>query len=211
MTIEQIMNISPIVPVVKIEDLNDAVPLAKALIDGGINIMELTLRTPVALEAIALIAKEVPQMCIGAGTVCDEIQLEQVLDVDARFAFSPGISKELIQCAFGNSIPFIPGVATASEVMTALNHGIKYCKLFPASVVGGIELLKGFQGPFGSMYFCPTGGINLKNMNDYLALGNVSCVGGTWIVDPKLIKEKNFDKITTLCKEALQQVNLIKG
>jgi 2-dehydro-3-deoxyphosphogluconate aldolase/(4S)-4-hydroxy-2-oxoglutarate aldolase len=206
MKIEEIMSISPIIPVVKIDNLEDAVPLATALIAGGINIMELTLRTPVALDAIKMIEQEVPQMCIGAGTVCDEIQLEQVLDVNAKFAFSPGISPELIQCAHGNSIPFIPGVATASEVMRALNHGIKYCKLFPASIVGGVDILKAFQGPFGSMKFCPTGGVNLENMNDYLTLSNVSCVGGTWIVESKLIKEKKFDTITSLCKEALENI-----
>lgn len=210
MTIEKIMDISPIIPVVKIDDINDAVPLANALLDGGINIMELTLRTPIALEAIKVIADEVPNMCIGAGTVCDEIQLEQVLDVNAQFVFSPGISAELIQSAFGNSIPFIPGVATASEVMIALNHGIKYCKLFPASVVGGVDLLRAFQGPFGSMKFCPTGGVNLQNMNQYLSLSNVSCVGGSWMVAPQLVKEKKFDTITTLSKQALENID-IKG
>lgn len=206
MTTEEVMNISPIIPVVKIERLEDAVPLANALVEGGISIMEVTLRTPIALEAIDLIASSVPQMCVGAGTVCDEIQLEQTLDVQAKFIFSPGISPELILCAAGNSVPFIPGVATPSEVMRALNHGIKHCKLFPASVVGGVDLLKAFQGPFSKMKFCPTGGVNLENMNEYLSLQNVSCIGGTWIVDPKLIEQKQFTKITQLCKEALNNI-----
>ena len=206
MTTEEIMNISPIIPVVTLNNLDDALPLARALMDGGINIMEMTLRTKPALEAIDLIASYIPEMCVGAGTVCDEIQLEQVLDVNAKFAFSPGISPELIQCAFGNSIPFIPGVATPSEVMRALNHGIKHCKLFPASIVGGVDILKAFKGPFGSMQFCPTGGVNLSNMNDYLALDNVPCVGGTWIVDTKLIEEQKFDEITKRCQEALANI-----
>jgi 2-dehydro-3-deoxyphosphogluconate aldolase/(4S)-4-hydroxy-2-oxoglutarate aldolase len=204
--ISQIVEISPIIPVVTIENIEDAVPLANALIDGGIKIMEVTLRTNIALDAINEIAKNVPDMCVGAGTVCDEIQMEQVLDSGAKFAFSPGISPELIRCAYDNSLPFIPGVATPSEIMRAKNHGIKYCKLFPASVVGGVEALKAYQGPFGDMNFCPTGGINLGNMNQYLALDNVPCIGGTWIVDKKLIQEKKFDKIAELCIEALAKI-----
>jgi 2-dehydro-3-deoxyphosphogluconate aldolase/(4S)-4-hydroxy-2-oxoglutarate aldolase len=205
--IQEIIDISPIIPVVTIEKIEDAIPLAKALVEGGIKIMEVTLRTPAGLDAIKQIALEVPNMCVGAGTVCDEIQMEQVLDYGAKFAFSPGISPELIRCAYDNSIPFIPGVATPSEVMRAKNHGIKYCKLFPASVVGGVEALKAYQGPFEDIYFCPTGGINLGNMNQYLALDNVPCIGGTWIVDKKLIANKEFDTITELCKEALATID----
>jgi 2-dehydro-3-deoxyphosphogluconate aldolase/(4S)-4-hydroxy-2-oxoglutarate aldolase len=204
--IPQILQISPIIPVVTIEKTEDAIPLANALIEGGIKIMEVTLRSSAALEVIAKIANEVPDMCVGAGTICDEIQLEQVVDSGAKFAFSPGISPELIQCASGYPIPFIPGVATPSEVMRAKSHGIHYCKLFPASVVGGVEVLKAYQGPFSDMYFCPTGGINLENLNDYLNLKNVLCVGGTWIVDKKLIENKEFTKITKLCKEALAKI-----
>jgi 2-dehydro-3-deoxyphosphogluconate aldolase/(4S)-4-hydroxy-2-oxoglutarate aldolase len=207
MQIEEIIKISPIIPVVAIENKEDAVPLAEALVAGGINIMEVTLRTNDALESIDLIAKNVPDMCVGAGTVCDEIQLEQVLDVEAKFAFSPGISPELIRSAYENSIPFIPGIATPSEVMRASHHGIKYCKLFPASVIGGIPLLKAFQGPFAKMKFCPTGGINLENINEYLALDNVECVGGTWFVSKELILSKQFDTITKLSIEALEKIN----
>lgn len=204
--IEEIIKISPIIPVVAIENKEDAIPLAKALIAGGINIMEVTLRTPEALQAIDLIAQNVPDMCVGAGTVCDEIQLEQTLDVKSQFAFSPGISPELIRSAYDNSVPFIPGVATPSEVMRASNHGIKYCKLFPASVVGGVDLLKAYQGPFSHMKFCPTGGVTLENMNEYLELDNVFCVGGTWIASKKLISSKEFEKITQLAKEALKNI-----
>lgn len=204
MTVEKIIQISPIVPVVTIERLEDAIPLAQALLEGGIGIMEVTLRTNCALKAIEKINLAVPNMCVGAGTVCDEIQLEQTLDVNAKFVFSPGISPELIRSAYDNSIAFIPGVATPSEVMRAMNHGIKYCKLFPATIVGGVDLLKIYQGPFHSMKFCPTGGINLNNMENYLALSNVSCVGGTWISDKKLIEKKDFKEITKRAKEALQ-------
>jgi 2-dehydro-3-deoxyphosphogluconate aldolase/(4S)-4-hydroxy-2-oxoglutarate aldolase len=204
--IEEIIKISPIIPVVAIENKEDAIPLAEALIKGGINIMEVTLRTSDALQAIELIAQNVPEMCVGAGTVCDEIQLEQTLDVKSKFVFSPGISPELIRSAYDNSIPFIPGVATPSEVMRASNHGIKHCKLFPASVVGGVDLLKAYQGPFEHMKFCPTGGVNLDNMNEYLALDNVFCVGGTWIATNKLIAQKKFDTITDLTKEALDNI-----
>jgi 2-dehydro-3-deoxyphosphogluconate aldolase/(4S)-4-hydroxy-2-oxoglutarate aldolase len=204
--IEEIIKISPIIPVVAIENKEDAIPLAEALIKGGINIMEVTLRTSDALQAIELIAQNVPEMCVGAGTVCDEIQLEQTLDVKSKFVFSPGISPELIRSAYDNSIPFIPGVATPSEVMRASNHGIKHCKLFPASVVGGVDLLKAYQGPFEHMKFCPTGGVNLDNMNEYLTLDNVFCVGGTWIATKKFIAQKKFDTITDLTKEALDNI-----
>jgi 2-dehydro-3-deoxyphosphogluconate aldolase/(4S)-4-hydroxy-2-oxoglutarate aldolase len=204
--IEEIIKISPIIPVVAIENKEDAIPLAEALIKGGINIMEVTLRTSDALQAIELIAQNVPEMCVGAGTVCDEIQLEQTLDVKSKFVFSPGISPELIRSAYDNSIPFIPGVATPSEVMRASNHGIRHCKLFPASVVGGVDLLKAYQGPFEHMKFCPTGGVNLDNMNEYLTLDNVFCVGGTWIATKKLIAQKKFDTITDLTKEALDNI-----
>ena len=204
--VTRIIQISPIIPVVKIEHLEDAVPLAQAFMAGGIKIMEVTLRSNIAMEAIKKIALEVPDMCVGAGTVCDEITMQQVTDFGSKFAFSPGISPELIECAYGNAIPFIPGVATPSEVMRAKNHGIKYCKLFPASIVGGVGILKAFQGPFSDMKFCPTGGVNLSNLNEYLSLDNVPCVGGTWISDQNLIEKKDFESITKLCQEALAKI-----
>ncbi len=200
------MKLSPIVPVVVLDDAEHALPLAEALLAGGINIMEITLRSDAALASIERIAKGLPDMHVGAGTVLDAQQMIRVRDAGGRFSFSPGISDELLECAKKEAIPFIPGVATASEVMLAMRHGIEGCKLFPASAVGGIELLKGFAGPFGSMKFCPTGGVSLANMNDYLALPNVVCVGGSWIVPKKSVATGDFGAITKLCREALGSV-----
>lgn len=208
---QTLMGISPIIPVVTIHDVSDAVALAEALYSGGIHILELTLRTPSALEALAKIAKEVPHMCIGAGTVCNEIQFKHAIDAGAQFVFSPGITPELIDIATKTNHPFIPGVATPSELMMALNAGFHHCKLFPASVVGGIPLLKAFAGPFGDAKFCPTGGVNLDNMNDYLALPNVVAVGGTWLSNAKLIANKDFEAIARLSKQSLQSIKKKEG
>lgn len=208
MNAKEIMEISPIVPVIAIDDLNDALPLAKALSEGGINIMEITLRTEFGLKAIELISKEFPSMNVGAGTVCNSSDLINAKKAGAQFVFSPGISDELIKSAKENGITLIPGVATASEVMQAQNSGIFYCKLFPATLAGGVDILKAFQGPFAKMNFCPTGGVNLKNLNEFLSLKNVLCVGGTWIIPKDEIKNANFEKITTLCKEALAKITL---
>lgn len=204
-----VMQISPIVPVIALEDVDDALPLAEALLEGGIPIMEVTLRTEAGLNSIEKIAKSMPQMHIGAGTVINIDGFKRAVDQGAQFVFTPGISEELIQSSFDVDTPLIPGVASASEVMFALNSGIEHCKLFPATAAGGVEALKAFSGPFASMHFCPTGGVNLKNLNDFLALSNVACVGGSWIVPKQAIDEKNFEHITTLCKEALATIRKI--
>jgi 2-dehydro-3-deoxyphosphogluconate aldolase/(4S)-4-hydroxy-2-oxoglutarate aldolase len=206
MSIDKIIGLSPIIPVIVIKDENDAVSLAKALLAGGIDIMEVTLRTNAALKAIELIAKEVPDMNVGAGTVCNEEDLIEAKKVGAKFVFSPGISKELIEASHIHEITLVPGVATASEVMLAQNNDIFFCKLFPASIVGGIKMLKALGGPFPKMRFCPTGGVNLDNMNEFLELENVLCIGGSWIVPDYMLKNKEFDKITQLCKEGLEKI-----
>lgn len=198
-----ILKLSPIVPVVVLEDAEHAIALAEALLEGGIKVMEITLRSDAALASIERIAAQLPDMQVGAGTVLDAEQMLKVRDAGGRFSFSPGISDELLDCARSENIPFIPGVATASEVMLAMRNGIQGCKLFPASAVGGIELLKGFAGPFAAMKFCPTGGISLNNMKDYLALPNVPCVGGSWIVPKQSVIDGDFGHITGLCREAL--------
>lgn len=208
MKAKDVMQISPIVPVVALERVEDALPLAKALLEGGISIMEITLRTDAALKCMKIITKELPQMHVGAGTVLNSEDFKNAVAHGAAFVFSPGISEELIKTAKAMHIPFIPGVATASEVMLAKNNGIEYCKLFPATLVGGIPILKAFSGPFSSMRFCPTGGVSLDNLNDFLSLENVLCVGGSWIVPAKAIENKEFEHITKLCKEA---INTIKG
>ena len=201
-----VMKISPIVPVIALERADDALALAEALLEGGIAIMEITLRTEAGLKAIEAVSKSLPQMHVGAGTVLNTLDFKSAVDHGAQFVFSPGISKELMLTSQELGIALIPGVATASEVMLAQNNGFDCCKLFPATVAGGTQALKAFSGPFASMRFCPTGGVSLNNLNDFLSLENVLCVGGSWIVPKEAIAEKNFQKITTLCKEAMQAV-----
>lgn len=206
MNAREIMMTSPIVPVIAIDDEKDALPLAKALSAGGVNVMEVTLRTEAGLKAVEIIRKEMPEMNVGTGTVCNEDDIIASKKAGAKFAFSPGISQELIDAAKKHEITLIPGVATSSEVMLAQNNGIFYCKLFPATIVGGVEILKAFSGPFAKMNFCPTGGVNLNNLNDFLNLKNVLCVGGTWFVPKDAIANNDFDKITKLCKEAISSI-----
>jgi 2-dehydro-3-deoxyphosphogluconate aldolase/(4S)-4-hydroxy-2-oxoglutarate aldolase len=211
MTAKEVMEISPIVPVIALESADDALALAEALLEGGISIMEITLRTEAGLKAIEAISKSIPQMNVGAGTVLNAYDFKQAVEHGAQFVFSPGISEELMQVSKELDIALIPGVATASEVMLAKNNGFEYCKLFPATLAGGVEALKAFSGPFSSMHFCPTGGVNLKNINDFLSLPNVLCVGGSWIVPKSAMEKKDFYKITKLCKEARHIIKSIKG
>lgn len=206
-TPNEVMSISPIVPVIAINDVKDALPLAKALSAAGVNVMEVTLRTEAALEAIKIISQELPSMNVGAGTVTNKEELEAAIKAGSAFIFSPGISDELIKSAKDNDIALIPGVSNASEVMLAKNNNLLHCKLFPASLVGGVDILKAFSGPFSQMKFCPTGGVNLNNMNDFLSLQNVLCIGGSWIVAPSLINEQKFDEITKLARQALENIN----
>ena len=208
MTAKEVMEISPIIPVIELESADDALALADALLEGGISIIEITLRTKAGLKAIEAISKSIPQMNVGAGTVLNESDFKQAVAHGAQFVFSPGISEELMQVSKELDIALIPGVATASEVMLAKNNGFEYCKLFPATVAGGVEALKAFSGPFASMHFCPTGGVNLKNVNDFLSLSNVVCVGGSWTVPKAAIDMKDFQKITRLCKEAMEIIKL---
>ncbi len=206
MTAEAVMKLSPIVPVIALENEEDALPLAEALLEGGINIMEITLRTHAGLNAIEIISKALPQMHVGAGTVLNRSDFKNAVAHGAAFVFSPGISEALMQTSKELNIALIPGVATASEVMLAKNNGFEHCKLFPATLAGGVEILKAFSGPFPSMRFCPTGGVNLNNINDFLSLDNVLCAGGSWIVPKQAMKEKNFKQITELCTEAMQTI-----
>ncbi len=202
----EVMQISPIVPVIALEREEDALPLAEALLEGGVGIMEITLRTEAGLNAISTIAKKMPEMAVGAGTVINSDSFQRAVNQGAQFVFSPGISEELIESSYDLNTALIPGVGTASEVMLAHNKGFEHCKLFPAVVAGGVDALKSFAGPFSSMRFCPTGGVNLANFNDFLSLPNVLCVGGSWIVPKQVIADKDFKQITTLCKEALATI-----
>jgi 2-dehydro-3-deoxyphosphogluconate aldolase/(4S)-4-hydroxy-2-oxoglutarate aldolase len=195
----------PVVPVIVIKDLADAVPMAKALLAGGIKVLEVTLRTPVALDAIRLLAAEVPDAIVGAGTVTTAVQLQQVVDAGAKFAISPGLTRELLQAGKDAVIPLIPGIASISELMEGTGLGYSHFKFFPAEAAGGVKTLKSIYGPFADIRFCPTGGINEKNFLEYLALPNVKCVGGSWIVPDDAVAAKDWQRITELCKAAVAQ------
>ncbi|MGT0072176.1 bifunctional 4-hydroxy-2-oxoglutarate aldolase/2-dehydro-3-deoxy-phosphogluconate aldolase [Helicobacter pylori] len=199
----EILQISPIVPVVVIEDIKDAVPLAQSLVEGGIHIIEVTLRSSCALEAIELIAKNVPKMCVGVGTILNPTQLEQAQNRGAEFLISPGLTIKLLEYAKKKDMPLIPGVSSSSEVMQALELSYNALKFFPAEYCGGVKLLNAFNGPFKGVKFCPTGGISADNMRSYLNLENVLCVGGSWLTPKNLIQNKEWDKITEICKRSL--------
>ncbi|MEL7449887.1 MAG: bifunctional 4-hydroxy-2-oxoglutarate aldolase/2-dehydro-3-deoxy-phosphogluconate aldolase, partial [Pseudomonadota bacterium] len=180
---------APVMPVVVIEDAANAVPLAKALAEGGLGGIEVTLRTAAGVDAIAAIASEMPDFVVGAGTVLNNAQMQAVADAGAQFAVSPGLSAGIIDAAKTAGVPLLPGVLTPSEVIMALDAGLDTLKFFPASIGGGVPALKAFGGPFGDVRFCPTGGISANNAADYLALKNVMCVGGSWIADAKAIRD----------------------
>ncbi len=199
----EVLQISPIIPVVVIEDIKDAVPLAQSLVEGGIQIIEVTLRSSCALEAIELIAKNVPKMRVGAGTILNPTQLEQAQNRGAEFLISPGLTIKLLEHAKKKDMPLIPGVSSSSEVMQALELGYSALKFFPAEYCGGVKLLNAFNGPFKGVKFCPTGGISADNMRSYLNLENVLCVGGSWLTPKNLIQNKEWDKITEICKRSL--------
>ncbi len=199
----EVLQVSPIVPVVVIENIKDAVPLVQSLVEGGIQIIEVTLRSSCALEAIELIAKNVPKMRVGAGTILNPTQLEQAQNRGAEFLISPGLTIKLLEYAKKKDMPLIPGVSSSSEVMQALELGYSTLKFFPAEYCGGVKLLNAFNGPFKGVKFCPTGGISADNMHSYLNLENVLCVGGSWLTPKNLIQNKEWDKITEICKRSL--------
>lgn len=201
---KEVMEVSKIIPVISVNSADEMLHLAEALIKGGVNIFEITLRTPAALPAIEAVAREFPHAITGAGTVINAETFQAVYDAGAKFAISPGLTKELAQYAQNFHMPLLPGVATASEIMSGLSYGFKEFKLFPATIVGGVPALKAFGGPFKDVMFCPTGGISASNARSFLELPNVACIGGSWIVPPKLIAEKKFDEITRLTKEAVE-------
>lgn len=202
--IEEILTISPVIPVIVIEDINDAVPLAQALVNGGLRVLEVTLRSEVALAAIGRIMQAVPDAIVGAGTVLSTEDLSKAIDAGSRFLVSPGSTATLINAALQQSIPFLPGVATASEAMNLLEQGFSHLKFFPAQAAGGIPMLKSIHGPMPKLKFCPTGGITELIAPDYLALDNVLCVGGSWMLDKTAIAAKNWKSIEAKARTAAQ-------
>lgn len=193
--LEQILRLSPVMPVVTIADAASAPLLARALMAGGIGAIEITLRTQAALEAIRRVAGEVPQMAIGAGTILNAADAYAAAEAGAHFLVSPGLTPALAQAARDCPAPLLPGVATASEAMLARDFGFRLLKLFPAEAVGGRALLKSLHGPLPDLRFCPTGGISLESAPDYLALANVLCVGGSWIATDAAIAAGDWDGI----------------
>lgn len=202
-----VLNASPVMPVMVIQDLENAVPLAKALVAGGIRVLEITLRTSVALDAIRAISQEVPDAIVGAGTIINPEQLQAAADAGAVFAISPGLTATLLAAAQKSSIALIPGISSLSELMLGIEYGLDHFKFFPAENAGGVPMLKAIAGPIPQVTFCPTGGISLKNYNEYLALPNVACCGGSWLAPADVVKNKDWAKVTQLAQEAIAGVN----
>jgi len=198
--VSQMIGDQKVMPVVVIENEEQAMSLAQALLDGGVNVIEITLRNAYGVKAIEVIKKNFPEMVVLAGTVNLPAQMVAVVKAGVDAIISPGITESLLKTAKEQGIPYLPGVATASEVMLAMEYGLRECKLFPATVVGGISALKAFGGPFGEMKFCPTGGVNESNYQDFLALPNVMCVGGSWIASGSAVKNGEWEAITAACK-----------
>ena len=196
----------PIIPVLVIHKVEDALPIAEALLAADVKVLEVTLRTPAALDAISLIAKELPEAIIGSGTVTNRHQLQQSVDAGAKFALSPGLTKNLLQAGCEGSIALIPGISSVSELMDAADFGYDHLKFFPAEASGGVNAIKAISGPFPNIKFCPTGGVNLKNIRDYLALPTVTCCGGSWLVPNNVVENKDWSAITRLANEALAYV-----
>lgn len=196
----------PIVPVLVIKDVADALPIAEALLAANIKVLEVTLRTPAALDVISIIAKELPEAVVGAGTVTNRAMLQQCQDAGAKFAISPGLTKDLLQAGKEGDIALIPGISSISELMDGIDYGYDHLKFFPAEASGGVKALQSIGGPFPDIKFCPTGGININNVRDYLALPNVSCCGGSWLVSDEIIANKNWSAITDLAVQALAHV-----
>ncbi|MEF3077149.1 bifunctional 4-hydroxy-2-oxoglutarate aldolase/2-dehydro-3-deoxy-phosphogluconate aldolase [Methylobacter sp. Wu1] len=201
-SIKDIMYTSPVVPVMVINKLEHAVPLAHALVEGGLKVLEITLRTPIALDAIKRIKAEVPGAIVGAGTVINVDTLRKAIDAGSEFIVSPGVTESLIDAAIKSGVPILPGVISPSEVMRLMEKGITEMKFFPAEAAGGIPMLKSIGGPLPQVTFCPTGGISLKNAADYLALSNVACIGGSWMAPADLVDKEDWDEIKRRATEA---------
>jgi 2-dehydro-3-deoxyphosphogluconate aldolase/(4S)-4-hydroxy-2-oxoglutarate aldolase len=203
-----VLNAGPVVPVIVIKKIDHAVPLAKALLAGGIKVLEVTLRSDVAIEAIRRISKEVPDAIVGAGTVASPEDLEAVAEAGGIFAISPGLTPTLLTAANEGPIALIPGISTASELMFGMEIGYTEFKFFPAEAAGGVNMLKSIGGPFPHITFCPTGGISPKNYNQYLSLANVACVGGSWVVPSKAIEAGDWNVVTSTAAEAIKNARL---
>ncbi|HZY56076.1 MAG TPA: bifunctional 4-hydroxy-2-oxoglutarate aldolase/2-dehydro-3-deoxy-phosphogluconate aldolase [Reyranella sp.] len=193
---------APVIPVLTIERLADAVPLARALVKGGLPVLEITFRTGVAVEALAAIARAVPEAIVGAGTVLDERQLRQAINAGAQFGVSPGCTAALAQAVRASGLPFLPGVQTVSEALAAREQGFSLLKFFPADTAGGTGWLKAVAAPLAGLRFCPTGGIGLSTAPAYLALANVACVGGSWVAPRDAVAAGDWSRVEQLASQA---------
>ncbi|ARU27275.1 bifunctional 4-hydroxy-2-oxoglutarate aldolase/2-dehydro-3-deoxy-phosphogluconate aldolase [Cellvibrio sp. PSBB006] len=201
--VNEIVKVAPVIPVMVVERIEDAVPLAQALYNGGLKVLEITLRTPCALDAITAMVENLPaDAVIGAGTIITPADLEKAVKAGSTFLVSPGTTPALIEAAKASAVPLLPGVATPTEAMRLLVEGFTHQKFFPAEAAGGVPMLKSIGGPLPQITFCPTGGIDLAKAPTYLALPNVACVGGTWMAPKELMKAGRWDEIERLAREA---------
>jgi len=201
---KQVMQDAPVIPVIVLHDVAHAVPLARALMAGGIRMLEITLRTSAALECMRAIRAEVPEAIVGAGTVCNARDVDACLEAGARFAVSPGYTAQLGLACRDRGLPLLPGVSTASEIMQAQQDGYTDLKFFPAMQAGGVAMIKALYGPFAHIQFCPTGGITAQNAGEFLALPNVICVGGSWLVPADALAQGDYKRIEALARQAAQ-------
>ena len=205
--IDALVAISRIIPVITIERLQDAVPLARALVAGGVRLLEVTLRTEAGLAGAARIIAEVPEAVVGIGTVLTPDDLARAVGIGVRFALSPGATPALLEAAARCGIPFLPGIATASELMAAMSHGFQTFKFFPATAAGGIPALQALAGPFPAARFCPTGGIGAHNAAEWLARPNVVAVGGSWLTPAAEVRDGKWPAITARCAESVRDLS----
>lgn len=201
-TLLSLLNGQPVIPVLKIDRLDDAVPLARALVAGGLPMIEITLRTRDALECIRRVSGEVENAVVGAGTILDAAQFDAAARAGSRFIVSPGINASVLKAAAGSEVPLLPGAITPGEIMGAMEAGLDFLKFFPAEQAGGVAFLKALASPFAGIRFCPTGSVSPKNVGDYLSLPNVICVGGSWVAPDDKVKAGDWAGIEALAAEA---------
>ena len=210
-TMEQRLEEYGVVPVVVLKDTKDAIPLADALIEGGLSCAEVTFRTDAAEESIRLMSEKYPEMLVGAGTVLTIEQVDRAVNAGTKFIVSPGFDPEIVDYCLDKKIPVFPGCITPSEVAQAVKRGLKVIKFFPAEQAGGVAMIKAMGAPYNMVKFMPTGGISAKNLAEYLSCSNIVCCGGSWMVKGDLITEGKFDEITALTKEAVELVKSIRA
>ncbi|MDW6024481.1 2-dehydro-3-deoxy-phosphogluconate aldolase [Mesorhizobium sp. BAC0120] len=197
-----LLNGQPVIPVLKIDDVDTAVPLARALARGGLKVIEITMRTRTAIESIRRAVAEVPEAVVGAGTILTAKQFDEAAAAGSKFIVSPGATRQVFAAAKNSEVPLLPGAITPSEMMAALEEGLDFLKFFPAEQAGGAAFLKSLASPFAGLRFCPTGGVTAKNATDYLSLPNVICVGGSWVAPDDAVKAGDWGRIEALAREA---------